>query len=307
MFRNISKAEAVSGGYVYLDSSRKFRMRVPEDPESNILAGEVVSQRFTVTEHFSSMQLKVEIFYDPSFFDLELSLHPLYSSSPVTPGKGLSRLFVEVEPGQEYELHINYIVPQLSGYSATCLEFGLEILFADTILKQHTKLPHIVTAPLIHCAACLFETHVTPFKVLYLTTPGPLVADLHAHGLTLVLEEVSSADLSAHDYRDAFETALDPALQRLSSESHHIRAELLPGRTYRLILQVDETVNPSDVVVFTLRVEIGRVTSLRGAAGLPASLDEVKRTKTKSEGLSDREYLIGSSKLIQMLSDDGEI
>ncbi len=75
---------------------------------------EVTTKRFRVSE---AMQVMIEVYYDPYFYDLEVSLtslsalsstrHHRYASSQVDWSlyKGAKRLFVELEPG-EYEFKL---------------------------------------------------------------------------------------------------------------------------------------------------------------------------------------------------------
>ena len=45
--------------------------------DDTLAFGELLSKRFKVPADFSFMQLKVELFYDPSLYDLELTLYSL--------------------------------------------------------------------------------------------------------------------------------------------------------------------------------------------------------------------------------------
>jgi|LauGreDrversion4_2_1035121.scaffolds.fasta_scaffold79627_5 hypothetical protein len=44
------------------------------------------------------MQLKIEINYDPKFYDLELEVHPANTKEDLI-GRGIKKLYIEVEPG----------------------------------------------------------------------------------------------------------------------------------------------------------------------------------------------------------------
>lgn len=137
IFRNISQAQDVSEGYVFLDSSKSFKMAIPKRSidygasDDSLAFGELLSKRFKVPADFSFMQLKVELFYDPSLYDLELTLYSLknqdseessgfYYSSPSRQdsGKGSKMLYLEVEPGIEYEMRLTYLVPQLESWES---------------------------------------------------------------------------------------------------------------------------------------------------------------------------------------------
>ena len=114
MLKNVSSVESSANstsadGYTFLDNRKVFKMELSSGDQSAPRSSEVTSKKFRVLER---MQLMIEVFYEPYFYDLELTIFSRmsdieHSNIDLTLYKGSKSVFIELEAG-DYELKLTF-------------------------------------------------------------------------------------------------------------------------------------------------------------------------------------------------------